>query len=251
VKIVKGNNKTDVLTKNDKNIIGKIINIPHFAKMTWDLPNHTILFGELYCPGVKATSVPTLLNDCSDKLIITVFAAPLFATENLVNTNLDTVMKHLNHYCINTSHTILLANCETISTKFKERLLDEAVDKKWEGWVLKQAHMTGWFKLKPTKTVDAFVLSTTKSFESTYYGGLKSIHVAVYNGNKVHDLGYVGSGFDVEYRQTVNRESLIDKVAEIKYDSLAANGKLRFPRFVRWRDDKDMRQCTFDQVKES
>ena len=92
-----------------------------------------------------------------------------------------------------------------------------------------------------------------QSFSSTHFGGLQGINIAVYKDNKVHDLGQVGSGFDLEYRKSLDtkekRNELIGKVCEVAFDSIAANGKLRFPRFIRWRTDKNLKSCTMEQFE--
>lgn len=252
VKIHKAKTLT-VLTKNDKDITEKVLAMHTLNEEMAKIPSHTIMFGEMHCPGVHATSVPTLLNDRSEKLQITFFAAPLFGTRNLFNAPLNDVMDRLNDCGLKTPHTSIVSLTPTpfisLCKEYQEKLLAEAIEKGYEGWVCKEAHMKGWYKLKPVKTVDAFVVGTARSWSSTHFGGLQSITVAVFKRNKVHILADVGSGFELEYRKTIDRYSLVGKVAEIAYDQVAANGRLRFPRFIRWRDDKYKQQCTFDQLQ--
>jgi hypothetical protein len=183
-KIFKGEKgQVQVLTKNNKDISEKIMNIPTVGIQIAALPNKTIVFGELHCPGIKATSVPTLLNNSDERLELPVFAVPLFHGIDCRNDDLIDVMKLISNYGVVGTKTWRVLGVELdvdpirvsyIATDKMEchtdmpSLLNVAVKLKLEGWVLKQNHMSGWFKFKPTKTADVFVLSTCKSFEPTY-----------------------------------------------------------------------------------
>ena len=60
-------------------------------------------------------------------------------------------------------------------------------------------------------------------------------------------LLYVGecSGFDDELREVLN-ETYVGKVIEVKCNEIFKDtGKLRHPRFLRFRDDKDPDECTY------
>ena len=48
----------------------------------------------------------------------------------------------------------------------------------------------------------------------------------------------VGSGFTDEERDYIwqNKEKIVDRIAEIKYQELTPDGIMRFPIFLRWRD---------------
>jgi len=50
----------------------------------------------------------------------------------------------------------------------------------------------------------------------------------------------VGSGFSDEEREYIwqNKEEIAGKIAEIKYQELTPDGVMRFPIFLRWRNDK-------------
>jgi hypothetical protein len=249
------------LTKNDKDITTKLWAINHISSELCRIPPNSVLFAELHCPDVLATSVPTLLNGADERLQLTFFAAPLFNGQDWENELLLYVVKELKKYKLNVVDTSIVIGIKDedqgdfqLDEVYKQNLLKEAIKNKLEGWVLKEKHTEGWYKLKPIKTLDAFVIATQMSFSSTHYGGLQSIHIAVIDDKgKMIDLGNVGSGFELEYRKSLDskakRDSLLDKVCEVEYDSIAANGKLRFPRFKRWRTDKNKNQCTTEQFK--
>ena len=138
----------------------------------------------------------------------------------------------------------------------RQKLLDEAVEKKIEGWVLKESHMEGWYKLKPVKAIDAFITDHQVSDSATYKGCLKSVSLGLLCKDKihVHDLGKCGGGFTKEFKLSLNtpklRDDLLGKVIEVAYQSVTPGKKLQFPRFVRFRDDKDAGQCTVEQLDE-
>lgn len=244
-----------IFTKNDKDITTKVMSINHIKEVIDILPWGSTLFGELHCPGVPATSIVTMLNDANQRLRLTVFAAPMLGGVDFTNAGLQSVMNMLGSYGFGTPGTTdIQVGCNGLTEKRKEELLRMAIENKFEGWVLKQEHMSGWFKLKPVRTVDAFVIETYESDSDRYKGGLKCIRVGVWKEDgTLLDLGTAGNGFKLEFRMQLmtqeKRNGLLDKVCEIAYDSVAAKGKLRFPRFIRWRDDKDKIDCTEEQLK--
>jgi len=250
------------LTKNEKDIIQKLLLIKHIRDELEALPKRSCIMAELHCPGRFATDVPTMLNAADEKLMLTVFAVPWWDGISFIdespNYDLATIMNSLDSRGFSVAHPTKVKR-DIVSDQLCKALNELAIKDKFEGHVLKESHMAGWYKLKPVKTIDVFVIGTYQSFSGLHYGGLKSIHVAAYDKNgKIHDLGNVGGGFDKEHRQLFNtqekRDALIDKVCEINCDCLAANGKLRFPRIaknedgsLKWRTDKDPKQCTMEQ----
>lgn len=260
-KIYKGDNHFwKAETKNGKTITDKLTVISHIRQEIVCLPCNSQIFAELHCPGVDATSVPTMLNEADEKLMLTVFAAPLLGRTDYSKNDLTAVMLLIQELGLNIAEVnkVLRGN---VSEFVKGKLLETAIKNKWEGWVLKEGHMKGWYKLKPVKTLDAVVTGTYQSFSSTHYGGLQAIHIAVYKPDgKMHDLGHVGSGFSLLYRKSLNtkikRNALIGKVCIIEYDKVGAKGALRFPRMAKnsndnviWRTDKDPKQCTTEQLE--
>ena len=260
-KIVRHNSGLFTATsKNGKDITYKLMEIGHIKDELNLMPFGSCILAELHCPGVFATDVPTMLNNADEKLLLTAFAAPWWAGKDASGMHLELVIMQLKELGFSVAHVICVYS-PFVDEKGKEALLELAVSNKFEGYVLKESHMTGWYKLKPVKLIDIFVTGTHQSFSSLHYGGLKSIRAAAYDKNgKIHDLGNVGGGFDKEHRQLYNtqekRDALIGEVCEVKCDCLAANGKLRFPRIaknedgsLKWRTDKDPKQCTMEQFE--
>jgi len=287
-KISKDEKTVNIFTKNDKNITSKVMAITHIKKALDNLPSFSALFGELHCPGIPATSVVTMLNDADQRLHLTIFAAPIINNADLSDMGLQLVMSMIGKYGFETPETTFCRACGWgcnlcgLTEKRKKELLQIAIENKFEGWVLKEGHMKGWYKMKPVKTIDAFVTNTYKSTSDSFPGGLKCIQVGIWNGLKIHNLGTAGNGFKKPFRMQfmlqeqidvarttyvaahpnasdeelkvfdlprLQMDILLNKVCEIAYDRATVGGKLRFPRFIRWRDDKNERDCTEDQLK--
>lgn len=131
---------------------------------------------------------------------------------------------------------------ESIYRDFVEAGLEGAMIKDPEGFYTYKRNKT-WMKLKPFKTVD---LQVTEVIEGTgkYAGVMGALFCC--GEHKGHPLfSEVGSGFTDEQRATIwnNRKEVIGRTVEIRYQEISkALGSetysLRFPTFVRFRDDK-------------
>ena len=72
----------------------------------------------------------------------------------------------------------------------------------------------------------------------------------MHDGTEIIEIAKVGTGFDGDYRYSVDPKKLFGRVAEIGYQSLGAKGRLKFPKFLRWRDDeKKKNECLIDQLE--
>lgn len=111
-----------------------------------------------------------------------------------------------------------------------------ALESGWEGFVLKHGFDSGWFKLKPFRRADLLVVDVTLSTSKTQFGMIKALKVADSTGRIVAS---VGSGFEKEWRASARPADLRGQIVEVEYDCVAGQGRLRFPRFVRFRPDKD------------
>lgn len=210
----------------------------HLEGLIQELPEQSAVDCELYAPGEQATEVVTLVNDRSPKLCLGAFAVPFWAGQDLRRESLVLALRLAGD-----------AGWEFVPTERvgEKKVIDaEAYRKKarklgFEGYVAKLSHYDGWYKIKPTKTADLVVLRYTLSDSITHFGKLKAIIVGLPDGT---ELASVGTGFDQEWRHSVHPPTLVGRVCEIEYDSVAAQGKLKFPRFLRWRDDKTRWDCT-------
>lgn len=211
-----------IYTRTQNNIQDKL------AFMNIKVPRQTIVVGELHQPNMFSTDVKTLINEQSDKLRFSAFAIPVHEGVSLEDLDVPTG----NNLLLDLGFEPPITHA--VGEYSIEKWLELAVSNKQEGWVLKNFNYSGWYKIKPHYTLDLKVVGTTTSDSLTRSGLLKAIQVADCNGRI---LASVGTGFDNTQRH-VDQQSLLGRIAEIQYDGMAGK-HLRFPRFVRWRDDKN------------
>lgn len=219
------------------------------------LPSGSIIQAEMHIPGQAASLVPTYLNEANPGLEIIPFAIHTWCRKKYTGT-IAQAEGLLQDYGWGVPDRVDLYNEPMhLTEEGVKSLLASARKRKIEGWVVKASQIpdafgAGWYKIKPTKTVDGVVLRVYTSTSDSYAGGLKAIEIGVYaeDGTMV-EIASVGSGFEAAYRMNTYLPSLVGRVAEVEYDCVAGQGRLRFPRFVRWRGDKPAHQCTIDQLE--
>jgi len=249
VKLSMSGGKVSVLQRGGTEIHDKL-KFMECMQAVYNIPDGTVLFGELHVPGIQATSIPTLINSRDERLQLTVFAAGQIGLWSPFNCEWESVETKLNCYGFRTPITVKHSSVNDPRPFLDVQvLLRQARERKLEGYVLKANCLDGWYKLKPIRTVDAFVIRSEESQAPTTFGGLKSVDIGVYdkNGHEI-EIATVGTGFDMDFRLSVDQRTLRGRVCEVSYDSLAGKGRLKFPRFIRWREDKKPKECRFDQL---
>lgn len=207
------------------------------------LPKDTVLDCELHVPGLPETSIKTLVANRDPRLQLSPFAMPFLHGEDLRGADYRTVTRKLESLDFEIPET----KYGVLSDLAISNLLDEARTRKIEGWVLKAGHYHGWWKLKPVKTVDCIVKRVLPG-EGKHLGRMGALEVGFADSDWVTR---VGTGFTDAVRTEVWERSgeFVGRVAEVEYDSLAANGALKFPRFKRFRDDKEASSCLIKQIQ--
>lgn len=146
-----------------------------------------------------------------------------------------------------TSHTVDLDTSE--GRDQLERYARDSVEQGYEGIMIKSLEApyeckrnTFWLKWKPTITVDLPIVDMEEG-TGRNSGRLGAFICSGWDGDRQITVN-VGSGFSDEDRDDYwqNRSTVIGRTAEVLCDSVTKNQdgtySLRFPRFVRFRDDK-------------
>ncbi len=133
-----------------------------------------------------------------------------------------------------------------------EKFFDAAIKLGFEGIMAKRLgspyepgkRSGNWLKIKKTNTLDVVVLGYNQG-EGERANTFGSLKIGAYKDGKLVELGNVGTGFNEEELEIAKK--LVDSgkkfVIEVEYQEMTREGKLRMPRFVKFRLDKDPREC--------
>jgi hypothetical protein len=180
------------------------------------------LWGEVWVPGRPASDVRSWPSSAR----FTVFAVPHLGVE--------CPLQDVDVWCVD--HGLEFAPFLTLRSGEwnRKELLAHAKAAQLEGWVMKHYHLAYWYKLKIEDTVDVKVVGF-KPGKGKYLGLVGSLICADATGREVADVG----GFTDTERANIDIVRDLGRTVEVKYQYVGSQGKLRHPRFVRWRDDKD------------
>ena len=195
-----------------------------------NLPPNTVLDGEYHGEGGTGTDVPTLLREHSGDF--TPWAIPWFNEDCYMSWSIPDANDLMCGLGWNPP-SICPMEHRTV-----EDLMRDAEERGIEGYVLKTAQwdLGSWIKVKPTRTFDLVVTSIVKG-TSRNEGRTGSLCVSTREGVEVGKAG----GLSDELRAT-NPDDLIGRVVEIRAQDVTKDGRLKFARLIRFRDDKDSTQ---------
>ena len=129
--------------------------------------------------------------------------------------------------------------------------LDAAKRRGVEGWVFKVSNYHGWWKLKVVKTVD-LVVTGLKDGRGKYLGLVGALKCSTWRWGSNLKLVEVAAVSGMTDEQRVDIDSgHVGRVCEVAYQLVGSRGRLRHPRFVRWRPDKRAEDCTLSQDMET
>ena len=127
---------------------------------------------------------------------------------------------------------------QSYDDEYLKEILQKVINSGFEGVVLKNVlapyefkRSNYWCKIKEEKTIDIPVVDVVEG-KGKYQGMLGALICKLPNGKEIK----IGSGFTDKEREEFweNPPKLID----VKYQGLTKGGSLRFPVFLRVRDDK-------------
>lgn len=150
----------------------------------------------------------------------------------------------------NWEHLVFVHNSGSVDPNSPEieKMYDEFLNNGYEGAMLKDVEAyyeckrsSSWLKVVPFISLDLPITGFQEGNEGTKYVGMLGAVTVEYEGNTV----YVGSGWPDDLREEVwnNQDRFLGKTIEIHARQPSSNEKgeqsLRFPRFKRFRPDKD------------
>lgn len=207
------------------------------------VPAGMTLCCELYGEGRPASWVSTAIACALDEAKVGVFAVPtlqLITLEDLADHvtgqwGLEFIpfYTHIQDY---KAHPLCLGEfigINQLEAELQSKLVDRA-----EGFVFKHhQHDDDPLKYKLEHTCDLIVWGIEPG-EGKFAGQCGALVCGLIDGTAVANV----SGFTDSVRAAISDKD-IGRVVEVKYQYVGAGGKLRHPRFVRWRDDKDADKC--------
>lgn len=231
------------------------------------LPPETVLAIELIWPGHPDSSVPTAIKECPEQLEIKALAIPIykgkvqFGKSSLSYQEGRRLLEWMigsdpspGYSCVECHGTVNWRNARDAALGL-QTLLSDAKSMGIEGYVLKEKHYDGWWKVKVIRDADVFVTKFNISDAVTRTGLVTSVDVGVIDvDGTITDMGSV-SGFDLDEMEKMTKayekgecgSEYYHRTLRIIYQEVAAKGKLKHGFFSGWRLDKDWQECSMEQ----
>jgi DNA ligase D-like protein (predicted 3'-phosphoesterase) len=151
-----------------------------------------------------------------------------------------------------------------------EKELEGVMAKKKSSVYMQGSRSDSWLKVKKTKECDCVIFGYTKG-TGQREGTFGALILGVYDGKTPVFVGKVGTGFTQKLlenlnkkfqtlrvgKKTIHKVDVSDKinwvtpvlVCRIGYQTITSDGKLRMPRFLGLRPDKNPTECKLEQIK--
>jgi len=194
------------------------------------IDSHHEVLGELYVPGRPASYVKSALAHSRGELRFKAFAVPTMPADE----PFESVATLVHEWGMEFA-PFIYCNGDDLAQLYYEQTQHEP---DLEGFVLKRLHMRDWYKWKPVHTIDCTVTGY-KWGEGKHLGLIGSLEASAYVDGELVPVAWVG-GFDDATRIEISNDEwhAVGRIIEVAYQYVGSKGRLRHPRFVRFRDDK-------------
>lgn len=213
---------------------------PWWKQMVKKLPALSSVDAEIYVKDRPPSDVVTELTNRSGKLSLSAFAVPWWKGDDFADRTLFAPAKLCHDMGIPFTPTWKWE--EKMTTEYLNQL---ALTQGVEGHVVKDANYIGWYKVKPTRTVDCWI-EEIKDGNGKYIGLVGAFIVYAYDPDGMPIRLASVSGMSDEVRW-MDEADLIGRVCEVEYQDVGSNGGLIHPRFIRFRDDKGKEECVWTE----
>lgn len=253
---------TTCWTRNPTNVTEQLI--PHPTVQAFLASGRiATLYCELYAPGQPASKVKSYLASGQLKLL----RLECFACQGLESDAGLFAVQQFSHEACSVPfvpfHEIR-GECRIhrVGQTAEETIIEQFMQyEDCEGVVFKDGNLLNWAKWKPTPTVDLVVTGFTEG-TGKYADTIGAVRGAVVGEYPyaypvlpdqpkllLREVALVSGMTDTD-RRVISRmwPYHLGKVMEVAYQYVGSQGRLRHPRFVRFRDDKEPFECTEDQL---
>lgn len=214
----------------------------HQTYLFGHIPVGMIVLGELVVPGHPCSEVKSALANDPSRLEFRSFAIermPGVHQSILTEAPLDEVEACLKDWGVRPLPFIVLKDGWN-----PDDVKAWGEDQGGEGVMLKDGNLLNWRKLKRNRTID-LVIRDQKDGKGKFVGLIGALVCGLADGTIVANVGGMDDATRVEL--SLNWESYVGRVIEVRYQEIGAKGRLRHPRFVQVRDDKHPDECVADQ----
>lgn len=214
------------LSRNGTDLTEKIKSFG-WASSLWSMPDGSKVIGELFVKGRPASAVKTALNGLVGPLLFEVF--------EVSSLKADASLEEVEQWCFKNKLTFV--KFLTIpGIPYDWMFCPEHLEEDQEGWVFKNGN--GWeaYKWKPVRTLDLKCVGYVDG-NGKNIGLVGSIIGATCDGVVRANAGGISDSERIEV--SFNKHEYLGRIFEVAYQYIGAGGRLRHPRFIRWRDDKD------------
>jgi len=254
--------------------VEKSANIPHLSGFNLKEWNGTVLDGEIMPASGNFTDTTRIMGSHPEKAIerqktlgkmrYQIFDILYYKGTNVMDDTLLSRLTYLKMLPLNEHMSVV---SKTFGEKEKRQLYKDVVARGGEGIILK--HIQGkyrpgmrdkniWMKIKKEKTCEVIITGydwpdqysinvsgekvVNKHWNAKVIAALKT---SVYHKGSLIEVGLV-SGFNEEMRKEItdNRNKYMGRIVEVTHNGILKD-RMRHPRFIRFRDDKNKKDCTW------
>lgn len=242
---------------------------------TFAIPDSSVLDGELWWPNHHATDVRHALATDTSLLVFTPWAVLWWLGEDYRREKQKDNICRLHSYFPKSCISGDFLHCVSSNTLEidPERDLRLARELGIEGWVYKDPERPwgeGWWKVKVSETVDCAVIGIVRG-NTGVTGQFSNLVGSLILGLRTErgDWLEVGctSGMTLQEREDFSRlfttelshcktpgdrwcstNPIMRGCVEVRFDEVASQGRLKMPRFIRTREDKQAEECSIEQL---